>query len=149
MINIAEIKNGLVIDHIQAGTGWKVFKWLGLDEVSFSTALIMNAASQKTGKKDIIKIDNIMSIDYSVLGYIDSNITVNVIQDSKIVKKIRMELPEKLEGVIVCKNPRCITATEHYVPQEFRLVSKEKRQYRCVYCDAMYSAGTIGAFGGK
>ena len=91
MINIAEIKNGLVIDHIQAGTGWKVFKWLGLDKVNFSTALIMNASSKKTGKKDIIKIDNIINIDYSVLGFIDSNITVNVIQDSKITRKIKME----------------------------------------------------------
>ncbi|HBG65744.1 MAG TPA: aspartate carbamoyltransferase regulatory subunit [Treponema sp.] len=144
MINIAEIKNGLVIDHIQAGKGWKVFKWLGLDDATFSTALIVNAASKKTGKKDIIKIDNILNIDYSVLGYIDSDITVNVIQDSQIVKKIRMALPEKIEGMIRCKNPRCITVTEHYVPQEFRLVSREKKQYRCIYCDALYSAGTIG-----
>ncbi len=146
MINIAEIKNGLVIDHIQAGTGWKVFKWLGLDKAKFTTALIINVASEKIGRKDMIKIDNILNIDYSVLGYIDPNITVNVIQDSKIARKISMELPPKIEGVIECKNPRCITATEHYVPQEFRLVSKEKKQYRCVYCDALYSAGTIGAF---
>ncbi len=149
MINIAEIKNGLVIDHIKAGTGWKVFNWLGLDKVKFSTALIMNASSQKTGKKDIIKIDNVMNIDYSVLGYIDPDITVNVIQDSQIVKKIKMSLPEKVAGVIVCKNPRCITSTEHYVTQEFRLVSVEKKQYRCIYCDALYSAGTIGAFGAR
>ncbi len=144
MINIAEIKNGLVIDHIHAGSGWKVFKWLGLDKAKFSTALIMNAASQKTGTKDIIKIDNIINIDYSVLGFIDPNITVNVIQDSKIVRKIKMELPEKVENVIQCKNPRCITITEHYVPQEFRLVDKSKKQYRCIYCDAMYTAGALG-----
>ncbi len=144
MINIAEIKNGLVIDHIKAGTGWKVFKWLKLDKAKFSTALIMNASSEKTGHKDMIKIDSIMNIDYSVLGYLDPNITVNVIQDSKIVKKIKMSLPEKIEDVIQCKNPRCITVTEHYVSQEFRLVSKEKKQYRCKYCDALYSAGTIG-----
>ncbi len=145
-MNITEIKNGVVIDHIRAGSGWKVFRWLGLDKAKFTTALIMNAASNKSGKKDIIKIDNILSIDYSVLGYIDSNITVNVIQDSKIVKKIRMELPEKISSVIECKNPRCITTTEHYVAQEFHLVNKEKKQYRCIYCDALYSAGTIGAF---
>lgn len=144
MINIAEIKNGLVIDHIHAGSGWKVFKWLGLDKAKFSTALIMNAASQKTGTKDIIKIDNIINIDYSVLGFIDPNITVNVIQDSQIVRKIKMELPEKVENVIQCKNPRCITITEHYVPQEFRLVDKSKKQYRCIYCDAMYKAGVLG-----
>ncbi|MBP5442760.1 MAG: aspartate carbamoyltransferase regulatory subunit [Treponema sp.] len=144
MINVAEIKNGLVIDHIHAGTGWKVFKWLGLDNVKFSCVLIINAVSHKTGTKDIIKIDNIINIDYSVLGFIDSNITVSVIQDSKVVRKIKMELPEKVENVIQCKNPRCITTTEHYVPQQFRLVDKEKKQYRCIYCDAMYTAGNVG-----
>ena len=126
MINVAEIKNGLVIDHIHAGTGWKVFKWLGLDNVKFSCVLIINAVSHKTGTKDIIKIDNIINIDYSVLGFIDSNITVSVIQDSKVVRKIKMELPEKVENVIQCKNPRCITTTEHYVPQQFRLVDKDE-----------------------
>ena len=144
MINVAEIKNGLVIDHIHAGTGWKVFKWLGLDNVKFSCVLIINAVSHKTGTKDIIKIDNIINIDYSVLGFIDSNITVSVIQDSKVVRKIKMELPEKVENVIQCKNPRCITTTEHYVPQQFSLVDKEKKQYRCIYCDAMYTAGNVG-----
>ena len=144
MINVAEIKNGLVIDHIHAGTGWKVFKWLGLDNVKFSCVLIINAVPHKTGTKDIIKIDNIINIDYSVLGFIDSNITVSVIQDSKVVRKIKMELPEKVENVIQCKNPRCITTTEHYVPQQFRLVDKEKKQYRCIYCDAMYTAGNVG-----
>ena len=144
MINVAEIKNGLVIDHIHAGTGWKVFKWLGLDNVKFSCVLIINAVSHKTGTNDIIKIDNIINIDYSVLGFIDSNITVSVIQDSKVVRKIKMELPEKVENVIQCKNPRCITTTEHYVPQQFRLVDKEKKQYRCIYCDAMYTAGNVG-----
>lgn len=143
MINIAEIKNGLVIDHIQAGCGWKVFKWLGLDSANFSTALIMNASSKKTGKKDIIKIDNIINIDYSVLGYIDANITVNVIQNGQIARKIKMELPDKVQDVIECKNPRCITITERYVPQEFCLVNKEKKQYRCIYCDATYKSGTL------
>ena len=143
MLNVDTIKNGLVIDHIQAGLGWKVFDWLGLDKAPFTTALVVNAQSQKTGKKDIIKIDNIINIDYSVLGYIDPNITVNVIQDGKIVRKIKMELPEKVEGVIKCKNPRCITVTEKYVRQEFRLADRVKKQYRCIYCDATYEAGTI------
>lgn len=144
MLNVDTIKNGLVIDHIQAGLGWKVFDWLGLDKASFTTALVVNAQSQKTGKKDIIKIDNIINIDYSVLGYIDPNITVNVIQDGNIVRKIKMELPEKVEGVIKCKNPRCITVSENYVTPEFRLTNREKKQYRCIYCDATYEAGTIG-----
>ncbi len=145
MLNVDTIKNGLVIDHIQAGLGWKVFDWLGLEKAPFTTALVVNAQSQKTGKKDIIKIDNIINIDYSILGYIDPNITVNVIQDGVIARKIKMELPEKVEGVIKCKNPRCITVTEHYMKQEFRLANREKKQYRCIYCDATYEAGTIGS----
>jgi aspartate carbamoyltransferase regulatory subunit len=147
MINVAEIKNGLVIDHIQAGTGWKVFKWLGLDKGNFASALIMNATSQKSGKKDIIKVDNLINIDYSILGFFDTNITVNVIQDGKIARKIKMALPDKVEGVIKCKNPRCITMTEHYVPQDFRLVDKEKKVYRCVYCDTLIKAGAVEMYG--
>ncbi len=144
MLNIEEIKNGLVIDHIKAGSGWKVFKWLGLNQAKFTCALIVNASSQKSGTKDIIKIDNIINIDYSVLGFIDPNITVNVIQESKIARKIKMQLPDKVTNVIQCKNPRCITRTEHYVPAEFRLVDREKAQYRCLYCDSLYSAASIG-----
>lgn len=143
MLNVDTIKNGLVIDHIKAGCGPQIFHWLGLDSASFSCALIMNVPSKKSGRKDIIKIDNIINIDYSVLGFIDPNISVNVISDEKIVRKIRMELPERVEGVIHCKNPRCITVTEKYVNQTFKLISREKAQYRCEYCDALYTAGTI------
>ena len=145
MLNVDTIKNGLVIDHIQAGLGWRVFKWLGLDKANFATALIMNASSGKSGKKDIIKIDNIINIDYSVLGFIDSNITVNVIQDSKIASKIKMELPSKVEGAIRCKNPRCITITENYVTPQFRLTNPEKKEYRCIYCDDLYKGGPLGS----
>lgn len=141
MINIEEIRNGLVIDHIHAGTGWKVFQWLGLDKARFSCALIINAASQKSGTKDMIKIDNIINIDYSVLGFIDPNITVNVIQDSQIVRKIKMELPEKVENVVSCRNPRCVTASESYVAPAFRLVNRQTGQYRCEFCDQLYTAG--------
>ncbi len=143
MLNVDEIKNGLVIDHIHAGMGWKVFRWLGLDKAKFSCALIMGVNSQKDGKKDIIKIDNIINIDYSVLGYLDPNITVNVIQDSKIVRKIKTNLPDKVEGVVRCKNPRCITITEKYVTGQFRLVDAATKKYRCVYCDELYTAGTL------
>ena len=143
MLNVDTIKNGLVIDHIKAGCGPQIFHWLGLDNASFTSALIMNVQSKKSERKDIIKIDNIINIDYSVLGYIDPNITVNIIKDEKIVKKIRMELPERVEKVIHCKNPRCITATEKYIPQVFKLADREKAQYRCEYCDALYTAGTI------
>ena len=143
MLNVDTIKNGLVIDYIKAGFGPQIFHFLGLDKADFSCALIMNVASKKTGKKDIIKIDNIINIDYSVLGFIDPNISINVIKDEKIVRKIKMELPEKVENVIRCKNPRCITVSEHYVTPSFRLVNREKAQYACEYCDALYSAGSI------
>ena len=147
MLNVDTIKNGLVIDHICAGAGWRIFQWLGLDKAPFCAALIMNVPSKKTGKKDIIKIENVMDIDYSVLGFIDPNICVNVIKDEKIVRKINMELPTRVQGVFKCKNPRCITATEHYVPQVFKLVNRDKAQYRCEYCDAQYGAGTIEEMG--
>ena len=143
MLNVDTIKNGLVIDHIKAGLGPHIFHWLGLDNANFTSALIMNVQSKKSGKKDIIKIDNIINIDYSVLGFIDPNICVNIIKDEKIVRKIRMELPERVENVIHCKNPRCITMTENYVPQVFILTDKKKSLYRCEYCDAFYTAGIV------
>jgi aspartate carbamoyltransferase regulatory subunit len=144
MLNVDTIKNGLVIDHIRAGCGWRIFRWLGLDKAPFSAALIMNVPSKRSGKKDIIKIDNIIDIDYSVLGFIDPNITVNVIKNETIVRKIKMELPTRVENVFRCKNPRCITVTEQYVPSAFILVDKEKGVYRCEYCDALYIAGENG-----
>ncbi len=143
MLNVDTIKNGLVIDHIKAGHGSQIFHWLGLDKAHFTSALIMNVPSKANGRKDIIKIDNIINIDYSVLGYIDPNITVNIIQDEKIVRKIKMKLPDRVEKVIRCKNPRCITATEQYVAHVFKLANRQHSQYRCEYCDALYSAGTI------
>lgn len=143
MLNVDTIKNGLVIDHIKAGCGPQIFHWLGLDKASFTSALIMNVPSKKSERKDIIKIDNIINIDFSVLGFVDPNICVNIIKDEKIVRKIRMELPDRVENVIKCKNPRCITMTEHYVPQVFILADRKKATYRCEYCDAFYTAGKI------
>lgn len=143
MLNIDTIKNGIVIDHIKAGYGIQIFQHLGLDKAPFSCALIMNVQSKKNGKKDMIKIDNIINIDYSVLGFIDPNISINVIQNEKIVRKINMELPERIENVIHCKNPRCITITEKYVSSVFKLANREKGQYKCEYCDALYNAGSI------
>ena len=140
MLNIESIKSGLVIDHIRAGSGAKIFSWLGLDKAEYSVALIINAPSKAMGKKDIIKIDNIINIDYSILGFIDPNITVNVIKNETIAEKITLTLPEKIEGVIKCKNPRCITTTETYETQIFHLVDKEKGQYRCGYCDELTSS---------
>ena len=142
MLNVDTIKNGLVIDHIKAGYGTKIFSWLGLDKADFCVALIMNAPSKTQGRKDIIKIDNIINIDYSILGFIDPNITVNVVADEKIAKKITLSLPEKVENIIKCKNPRCITTTETYVAQKFKLVNKERAEYACEYCDQIHKSGT-------
>ena len=141
MLNVDTIKNGLVIDHIRSGSGWRIFQWLGLDKAPFSSALIMNVPSKKTGKKDIIKIENVMDIDFSVLGFIDPNICVNVIRDEKISRKIKMELPTRVQNVFKCKNPRCITISEHYIKPNFLLVDKANGLYRSEYCDTLYKAG--------
>lgn len=143
MLNVDTIKNGLVIDHIRAGYGAKIFNWLGLDKADFCVALIMNVPSKAHGKKDIIKIDNIIDFDYSVLGFIDPDITVNIIKNEKIDRKISLNLPERVENVIHCRNPRCITSTEQYVPHVFLLVDKKRAEYRCEYCDELYHAGEI------
>ncbi|MDD7417171.1 MAG: aspartate carbamoyltransferase regulatory subunit [Treponemataceae bacterium] len=146
MLNVDTIKNGLVIDHIRSGCGIKIFNYLGLDKADYCVALIMNVPSKTMGKKDIIKIDNIINIDYSVLGFIDPNITVNVIMDEHIAKKITLSLPDRVENVIKCRNPRCITTTEHYVPHSFKLVNRKKAEYACEYCDELYRAGIGDVF---
>lgn len=143
-MNVDTIKNGLVIDHIRAGLGWRIFQWLGLDKAPFTAALIMNVQSQKAGKKDIIKIDNIINVDYSVLGFIDPNICVNIIKNEKVARKINMELPARVQNVFSCKNPRCVTTMEKYAVPTFLLVDKSKALYRCEYCDALYIAGGDG-----
>ena len=140
MLNIDQIKNGIVIDHIKAGLGIRVFNWLGLDKAPYTVAFVVNANSVQMGKKDIIKIDNTISINFNILGLIDPNITVNIIENEVITEKIKLQLPEKVEDVLLCKNPRCITATEKYIPHIFHLVSAEKRTYRCEYCDEIKSA---------
>lgn len=137
MLNVDTIKNGLVIDHIRAGYGPKIFSWLGLDSAPYCVALIMNVSSGKSGKKDIIKIDNIINIDYSVLGFIDPDITVNVVSNEKIVRKITMALPDRVENVVQCKNPRCITSCERNIVHVFKLANRSTAEYRCAYCDAL------------
>jgi len=140
MLNIDQIKNGIVIDHIKAGQGIRIFNWLGLDNAPYTVAFVVNANSAQMGKKDIIKIDNTIAINFNVLGLIDPNITVNIIENGTITEKIKLQLPEKVEDVLVCKNPRCITSTEKYVPHIFHLVNPELRTYRCEYCDEIKSA---------
>ncbi len=135
-MNIDSIKNGLVIDHIKAGKAMDIYHFLKLDDLDCSVAIIKNALSRKMGKKDIIKIDTTLDIDFDVLGYIDPDISVNIIQDGKLVKKLHVELPERLCDVIKCENPRCITTTEQEIKHIFKLTDKEKGVYRCIYCDS-------------
>ena len=134
-MNIDSIKNGIVIDHISAGNSLKLYKLLKLDELDCSVAIIKNVASKKTGKKDIIKIDADIDIDLDILGYVDPDVTINIIKDSKLVEKKKIDLPESRSNVIFCKNPRCITSCENEIEHIFKLADKENRVYRCVYCE--------------
>ena len=134
-MNIDSIQNGVVLDHIQAGKCMDIYKYLHLDELDCSVAIIKNVKSGKMGKKDIIKIDSPMEVDLDVLGYIDPDITVNVIRNGERVAKKHLALPEKLTNVIHCKNPRCITSVEQELPHIFKLVDREKKIYRCLYCE--------------
>ena len=134
-MNIDSIKNGIVIDHITAGLGMTVYSLLKLDELDCAVAIIKNANSRKMGRKDIIKIDADIELNMDLLGYIDPGITVDIIKDSVLVEKKSIGLPEKLTGVIKCKNPRCITTTEQELPHIFKLTDAKKRVYRCIYCE--------------
>ena len=136
-MNIDSIKNGIVIDHIKAGNAMNIYHFLKLDDLDCSVAVIKNASSRKMGKKDIIKIDTTLDIDIDVLGYIDHNISVNIIQDGKLVKKLHVELPERLTDVIKCENPRCISTVEQEIKHIFKLTDREKGIYRCIYCDSL------------
>ena len=135
-MNIDSIKNGIVIDHITAGLGMTVYNLLKLDELDCAVAIIKNASSRKMGKKDIIKIDADIELNMDILGYVDPGITIDIIKDSKLVEKKQIGLPERLTNVIKCKNPRCITTTEQELPHIFKLTDKDKRVYRCIYCEA-------------
>ena len=140
MLNISGIQNGVVLDHIQAGKSMEIYKYLGLGKLDCTVAIIKNARSSKMGRKDIIKIEGLLnSLDLDILGYIDHNITVNIIKDNKIVEKRELKLPKKLVNVIHCKNPRCITSTEQELPHIFYLADPEKEVYRCQYCDEKHS----------
>ncbi len=135
-MNIDSIKNGFVIDHIKAGKGMEIYRLLKLKKLGCPVAMIMNAQSNKMGKKDVIKIDADICLNLEILGYVDPDITVNVIKDSVIVEKKKIALPEKLTDIIFCKNPRCITSTEQELSHVFTLADKGRRIYRCIYCDA-------------
>ena len=136
-MNIDSIKNGIVIDHIQAKMGLEIYDVLNLGELDCSVAIITNARSEKMGRKDIIKIDRAIDLDLDILGYLDPNITVNIIKDDVRVEKYHVELPKEIKNIIKCKNPRCITSVEQELDQVFVLSDREKKKYRCKYCEAL------------
>ena len=134
-MNIDSIQNGIVIDHITAGRGMRIYELLRLDELDASVAIIKNAVSHQSGKKDIIKIDSEIAINFDVLGFVDPGVTVNIIKNGELVEKKRIEMPETLKNVIRCKNPRCITTTERAIEHIFRLTDRKNKVYRCIYCE--------------
>ena len=139
-LNVSGISEGFVLDHIQAGKSMDIYHYLRLDKLDCCVAIIKNAKSNKMGKKDIMKIEcPIDVIDLDILGFIDHNITINIIQDEKIVEKKRLKLPKEITNVIKCKNPRCITSIEQGLDQIFVLADEEKEVYRCKYCEEKYS----------
>ena len=133
---IGDIRDGIVLDHITAGLGMEIYNILHLSELDCTVAMIKNAESTKMGKKDIIKIGQVIDLDYSALGYIDPGITVNIIRDGERVKREQISLPEMIHGIIKCRNPRCITTTEQELEHVFKLANREKAIYRCIYCDS-------------
>jgi aspartate carbamoyltransferase regulatory subunit len=139
VLNVGKIKNGIVIDHIKAGQGIRIFNWLGLGNAPYNVAFVVNAQSNRMDRKDIIKIDNTIEINFDILGLIDPNITVNVIENEAITEKIKLQLPRRVQDILICKNPRCITSTER-VPHIFHLEDRKLETYRCEYCDELRSA---------
>lgn len=134
-MNIDSIKNGYVLDHIKAGKALEIYEQLNLANLDCQVALITNAKSKKMGTKDIIKIDRLIDIDLDKLGFIDPNITVDVVKDEKLIEKKKIDLPEKIVNVAKCKNPRCITSVEKDLDQIFVLTDRENQIYRCHYCE--------------
>lgn len=134
-MNIDSIKNGYVIDHIQAGKAMVIYEQLKLNDLECQVAIITNAKSKKTGRKDIIKIDQKIDIDLDKLGFIDPDCTVNIVSDDKIIEKKKLTLPDQIVNVAICKNPRCITSVEEHLDQIFTLTDRENKVYRCKYCE--------------
>lgn len=138
MLNISGIENGYVIDHIQAGKSLVIYNLLNLAEYDGQVAIIKNARSKKQGLKDIIKIEGLVDIDLNLLGFLDDNITINVIKNGAIIEKRKLTLPEKIIGLAKCRNPRCITSVEQGLKHEFILTDPENKVYRCRYCEEKY-----------
>lgn len=134
MINVSKLKKGIVIDHIKEGNGYKIFHQLGLDKLKDPVVLLNNIPSRKMGIKDLIKIENDIYLDLTVLGLIDSGVTINIIENGERKEKIKLELPKKVQGVLKCKNPRCISTVENVGDIEFTLVNPITKEYQCEYC---------------
>lgn len=134
-MNIDSIQNGVVIDHITAGCGMKLYDLLSLDSLDVSVAIIKNVSSKKMGKKDIIKIDADIELNLDVIGYVDPDATVNIIKDGVLAEKKSISLPHTLTNVVKCKNPRCITSCEQELDHVFKLTDKQNKVYRCIYCE--------------
>lgn len=141
MLNIDSLEKGVVIDHIESGKSMEIYRVLELDKLDCSVAIIKNARSKKSGRKDIIKIEDRIDIDLDVLGFIDPNITVNIIDGGHIIEKKHLQLPERIVNVAKCKNPRCITSVEQELDHVFVLTDHEKGLYRCLYCEQEYKRG--------
>lgn len=140
MLNVGKIDEGFVLDHIPAGMSLEIYKYLHLDKLDCTVAIIKNAKSNKLGKKDILKVEcNVDVLDMDILAVLDQGITVNVIKNSVIVEKKDLELPKEIKGVIKCKNPRCITSIEQELPHIFRLTDASKKVYRCIYCEEKFN----------
>ena len=131
------ITDGIVLDHITAGKAMDIYKILDLDKLDCTVAIIKNADSQKMGKKDILKVCEVIDVDLDVLGYIDPGITVNIIRNGVKVNRFHVALPERVTNVIHCRNPRCITSVEQELPHTFRLTDREHSIYRCIYCESL------------
>ena len=138
MLNISGLNQGVVIDHIQAGGAMKIYEYLNMEKLDCQVAIIKNAKSNKMGRKDIIKIEGPIQIDLNVLGILDHNITINIIENDKIVRKHTLELPDEVTNIIRCKNPRCITSIEQELPHKIKLTDRKNRIYRCIYCESKF-----------
>lgn len=138
-MKVDSIMHGIVIDHIEAGQGLKLYSLLSLDELECPVAIIKNVPSKKMGKKDIIKVDGSVSLDVDVIGFVDPGATINIIDGGVITEKRTCSLPLTLTNVVKCKNPRCITSVEQELDQIFKLTDEEKKIYRCIYCETKFS----------
>ena len=134
-MNVDSIQNGIVIDHIAAGCGMKLYRLLGLENLDAPVAMITNVVSGKLGRKDIIKVDAAIDVNLDIIGYVDPGATVNVIRDGELKEKKQIGMPERLTNVLFCKNPRCITSCEQEIDHVFRLADRAKKEYRCVWCE--------------